>query len=127
MKMEILELLIKLAVLVMAGIVIPAFRKWLKTKTENEQLEKIRSWVYSAVYAAEQIYNHAEKLDPDGSKRKKYVHNSVMKICLNNKILITDRELDILIEAAVNTLNSIHAADPIPAGGEEDGESEEDS
>lgn len=127
MKMEILELLIRLAVLIMAGIVVPAFRKWLKTKTENEQLEKIRSWVYSAVYAAEQIYNHAEKLDPDGSKRKKYVHNSVMKICLNNKILITDRELDILIEAAVNTLNSIHAAESPIEGGPEDDSSKEDS
>lgn len=125
MKMEILELLIRLAVLVMAGIVIPAFRKWLNARTDNEQLEKIRSWVYAAVYAAEQIYNHAEKLDPDGSKRKKYVHNSVMKICLNNKILITDRELDILIEAAVNTVNSIHAANA--EGGPEDVGSEEDT
>lgn len=125
MKMEILELLIRLAVLVMAGIVIPAFRKWLNARTDNEQLEKIRSWVYAAVYAAEQIYNHAEKLDPDGSKRKKYVHNSVMKICLNNKILITDRELDILIEAAVNTVNYIHAANA--EGGPEDVGSEEDT
>ena len=106
MKMEILELLIRLAVLVMAGIVIPAFRRWLNARTDNERLNKIRSWVYDAVYAAEQIYNHAEKLDPDGSKRKKYVHNAVMKICLNNKILITDRELDILIEAAVDEVNN---------------------
>ena len=78
MKMEILELLIRLAVLVMAGIVIPAFRRWLNARTDNERLNKIRSWVYDAVYAAEQIYNHTEKLDPDGSKRKKYVHNAVM-------------------------------------------------
>lgn len=127
MKLEILELLIRLAVLIMAGIVVPAFKKWLDTRTENEQIEKVHSWVYAAVGAAEQIYNHAEKLDPDGSKRKKYVHNSVMRICINNKILITDRELDILIEAAVNTLNSIHVADNDTAGGEEDGESEEDS
>lgn len=125
MKMEILELLIRLAVLVMAGIVIPAFRRWLNARTDNERLNKIRSWVYDAVYAAEQIYNHAEKLDPDGSKRKKYVHNAVMKICLSNKILITDRELDILIEAAVNTINSIHAANT--EGGPEDVGSEEDT
>lgn len=125
MRMEILELLIRLAVLVMAGIVIPAFRRWLNARTDNERLNKIRSWVYDAVYAAEQIYNHTEKLDPDGSKRKKYVHNAVMKICLNNKILITDRELDILIEAAVNTINSIHAANT--EGGPEDVGSEEDT
>ena len=109
MKMEILELLIRLAVLVMAGIVIPAFRRWLNARTDNERLNKIRSWVY----------------DADGSKRKKYVHNAVMKICLNNKILITDRELDILIEAAVNTINSIHAANT--EGGPEDVGSEEDT
>ena len=110
MKLEILELLIRLAMLVMAGIVIPAFKRWLEARTESETLEKIRGWVYAAVSAAEQLYNHAEKLDPSGEKRKKYVHNSVMKICLNNGIAITDRELDILIEAAVNTLNSIHSA-----------------
>ena len=110
MKLEIIELLIKLAMLVLAGIVIPAFKKWLNARIETETLEKIRGWVYAAVSAAEQIYNHAEKLDPDGSKRKKFVHNSVMKICLNNGITISDRELDILIEAAVNTLNSIHSA-----------------
>ena len=44
MKMEILELLIRLAVLVMAGIVIPAFRRWLNARTDNERLNKIRSW-----------------------------------------------------------------------------------
>lgn len=125
MALEIVELLIRLAVLVMAGIVIPAFRNWLEEKTENEKLTKIRTWVYEAVDAAEQIYNHAEKLDPDGSIRKKYVRNTVMKICLNSGIAITEKELDTLIEAAVGTLNSTHAAGH--DGGMEDGNDKEDT
>ena len=108
MKMEIFELLIRLATLVLAGIVVPAFKRWLNAKAENETLEKVRSWVYSAVYAAEQIYNHAKRMDPDGSLRKKYAHNTVMRICVNYGILISDRELDTLIEAAVNTVNSMN-------------------
>ena len=117
MKLEILELLVKLAVLVMAGIVIPAFKKWLEAKTDNETLEKVRCWAYAAVYAAEQIYNHAEKIDPDGSMRKKYAHNAVMKICTDSGICITNRELDVLIEAAVNTLNSIPKEPEVPCAG----------
>lgn len=127
MKLEILELLIRLAVLVTAGVVVPAFKKWLDARTDNEQMDKVHRWVYAAVGAAEQVYNRAEKLDPDGSRRKNYVRNSVMKICLNNNIRITDRELDILIEAAVNTLNSMHGADAGIEGGGKDGESKEDS
>jgi len=117
MKLEILELLVKLAVLAMAGIVIPAFKKWLEAKTDNETLEKVRCWAYAAVYAAEQIYNHADKIDPDGSMRKKYAHNAVMKICTDSGICITNRELDVLIEAAVNTLNSIPKEPEVPCAG----------
>lgn len=127
MKLEIFELIIRLAVLIMAGVVLPVFKRWLVKKNENEDMEKVRSWVYAAVYAAEQIYNHAEKVDPEGTIRKKYAMNTVMKILLNHKIAITERELDVLIEAAVNTLNSIHAAETPIEGGPENGSSEEDS
>lgn len=127
MYLKIFELLLRLAVLIMAGFVIPAFRSWLKKKSENEDMEKIRGWVYAAVYAAEQIYNHAEKLDPEGKIRKTYARNMVTKILLNHGITITERELDMLIEAAVNTLNSIHAAESPIEGGLEDDSSKEDS
>ena len=127
MYLKIFELLLRLAVLIMAGFVVPAFRSWLKKKSENEDMEKIRGWVYAAVYAAEQIYNHAEKLDPEGKIRKTYARNMVTKILLNHGITITERELDVLIEAAVNTLNSIHAAESPIEGGPEDDSSKEDS
>lgn len=127
MKLEIVELILRAVVLFMAGFVIPAFREWLKTRTENEQMEKVRTWVYSAVYAAEQIYNHAKQMDPGGDLRKKYVHNTVMRICANSGIKISEDELDTLIEAAVSTLNSIHAAETPAEGGPEDDSSKEDT
>lgn len=125
MALEIIELLIRLAVLVMAGIVIPAFKRWLNKKSESEDLEKVRAWTYAAVYAAEQLYNKAEKIDPDGTIRKKYARNAVVKICLTSGIAVSEKEIDVLIEAAVNTLNSVHAAGP--DGGTKDGSSEEDT
>ena len=40
MAMEIAKLLLQIAILVMAGIVVPAFKRWLKTKADNEAMEK---------------------------------------------------------------------------------------
>ncbi len=116
MKLEILEMIVRLVVLIMAGVVIPALKKWLETKTENEQTEKVRSWAYTVVFAAEQLYNHTQKLDPDGSLRKKYARNTLHRICLRSGIDVSERELDALIEAAVLTLASDRD------GGKEDGE-----
>ncbi len=119
-RMQILELAVKIAILFMAGFVVPALRKWIETKTENEQMEKVREWVYSAVYAAEQMYNRARKIDPDGSQRKKYVYNFIMRICAAKGVKITKEELEALIEAAVITMDTL-SDNLSDNGGEEDG------
>ena len=105
MKLEILKLLVQLAILVVSGILVPAFKKWLDEKTENEKLQKVKQWAETACYAAEQIYKKAKKNDPDGTLRKNYAYKLLMRICTRYGVDLTEGEADALIEAAVNAIN----------------------
>lgn len=102
MKLEIMELIIRLAVLVMAGIVIPAFKKWLEAKTDNEKYDHLKSAAETAVYAAEQLLG---KADPDGTERMKYAKKAVTLTAHRIGLVLTDREVEEIIEAAVKELN----------------------
>jgi len=102
MKIEIITLVIRLAIAVMTGICIPAFRTWLKAKTENEKYEQIRQTAETAVYAAEQLMR---KTDPDGEERRKYAHRIIATTAMRLGVSLTDKEIDSLIQAAVQELN----------------------
>lgn len=102
MKLEIATLIIRLAIAVMTGICIPAFRAWLKAKIENEKYEQIRHTAETAVYAAEQLL---KKTDPDGEERRKYAHRLISMTAMRLGVALTDDEIDSLIQAAVKELN----------------------
>ena len=102
MKLEIITLIIRLAIAVMTGICIPAFRHWLKAKTENEKYEQIRQTAETAVYAAEQLL---KKTDPDGEERRKYAHRLIAMAAMRLGVALTDNEIDSMIQAAVRELN----------------------
>ena len=102
MKLEIATLIIRLAIAIMTGICIPAFRHWLKAKTENEKYEQIRQTAETAVYAAEQLMR---KTDPDGEERRKYAHRLISMTATRLGVALTDNEIDSLIQAAVKELN----------------------
>jgi len=75
-------------------IVIPFMRE----RTTKEQRENLMFWVRIAVQAAEQIYDEKSQ----GKSKKEYVINF-----LNGKgIVITEEQIDALIEAAVFELNN---------------------
>lgn len=122
MTMEIAKLILQIVVLVMAGVVIPAFKRWLEMKVDNEAMEQVRSWVYTAVYAAEQLHNHAKKDDPTGEIRFKYAYDFVWTICGYAGIEISGDELKALIEAAVISLET--AEKLTGDGGNKDGSKE---
>lgn len=42
MAVEIISLALRLAIVVFAGILVPAFKKWIDTKTENEKMQQIK-------------------------------------------------------------------------------------
>ena len=102
MKIEIITLIIRLAIAVMTGICIPAFKRWLDVKAENEKLQQIRQTAETAVYAAEQLL---KKTDPDGEERRKYAHKLIAATAMRLGIALTDNEIDSMIQAAVKELN----------------------
>lgn len=75
---------------------------FLKQKTTKEQREDILFWVKFAVKAAEQMKEAGIIAVP----KKEYVINFLREIGIS----ITDKELDILIEAAVFEMNNIYLA-----------------
>ena len=74
MKVEIITLIIRLAIAVMTGICIPAFKHWLDIQAENEKFAQISQTAETAVYAAEQLMR---KTDPDGEGRRRYAHRLI--------------------------------------------------
>ena len=102
MKVEIITLIIRLAIAVMTGICIPAFKHWLDVKAENEKFAQIRQTAETAVYAAEQLMR---KTDPTGEERRKYAHRLISMTANRLGVALTDGEIDSLIQAAVKELN----------------------
>ena len=102
MKVEIITLIIRLAIAIMTGICIPAFKHWLDVKAENEKFAQIRQTAETAVYAAEQLMR---KTDPDGEGRRRYAHKLIAMTADRLGVALTDHEIDTLIQAAVRELN----------------------
>lgn len=103
---EIITILLRFAVAVFIAFVIPAVKKWMKIKIENEKLGQIQEWARSAVYAAEQAYKQYKATDPDGTKRKEYARVAIMAVSSRLGLELTDKEINTLIEAAVNEINA---------------------
>ena len=102
MKLEIITLIIRLAIAIMTGICIPAFKHWLDVKAENEKFAQIRQTAETAVYAAEQLMR---KTDPTGEQRRKYAHKLIATTAMRLGVALTDNEIDSMIQAAVKELN----------------------
>lgn len=105
MKLEIATLLIRLGVAVFASLVVPAIRRWLAEKTENEKLNRVKEWAYTAVSAAEQVYRKSKIKDPNGTLRRNYAVKIIGEMCHRAKIKLTQDELHAIVEAAVSELN----------------------
>lgn len=105
---EIVTLALRLAIVVMCGIIVPCFKKWLDAKTENEKMERIKDAARTAVAAAEQLYNIAEKTDPDGTTRRKFAENAVKRIAYETGVALCDREVEEIVHAAVEELNFVY-------------------
>ena len=90
-----------LAIIGLLGTLITAILvPWIKTKYDAEKRAKIYEYVDIAVNAADQILKVE---DPTGEKRKQFVVDY-----LNDKgFKISMKDLDMIIEAAVNQLNMI--------------------
>ena len=102
---EIITILLRFAVAVFIAFVIPAVKKWMKIKTENEKLNQIKEWARTAAYAAERVYKDYKTSDPDGEKRKHYARVAIMVVSSRLGLKLTDKEINTMIEAAVQEVN----------------------
>lgn len=102
---EIITVALRFAIVVICGIVAPAFKAWLDAKARNEAEYRIKETARTAVYAAEQIYNTAKQADPNGTLRRQFVRTAIKRIATEVGIELTDREISEIMEAAVQELN----------------------
>lgn len=75
---------------------------YLKTTIGTEMLDQYKEWTTLAVKCAEMLF--AEK--GMGVEKKAYVVDFLNKLFNKNKQVITEQQIEILIEAAVNEMNA---------------------
>ena len=114
MKLEIITLLLRLAIVVITCVIAPTVKHWLETSTENAKMESVREAAWSAVYAAEQLYNTMEHADPSGEIRRKYAARAVSIAAARAGIALTDSDIDNIVQAAVQELNLVKHGGLLP-------------
>jgi LL-H family phage holin len=89
---------ISILLTVLTGIIVP----YIKEKIGNEKLAKYEYWVDFAVRAAEMIFAEQGM----GETKKEYVVAFLNEMFNKNRTVITEEQLNILVEAAVNAMKS---------------------
>ena len=74
---------------------------YIEEKIGNEKLAKYEYWANMAVRAAEMLFVESGK----GIDKKTYVVEFLTNLFNKNKVVITDEQMNVLIEAAVQELN----------------------
>lgn len=101
--MNLQQLVISLAVILLTLVILPALRAWLKSKTRVEQNNALFSFIEELVKAAEQTFRPGDTLTPEAlnALKKSYVVREVGHYARRQGIPLTDEQLNALIEAAV--------------------------
>ena len=95
--LEVLKLVVMLVSVLVTSYVIP----WIKANTDSKKLQTVFDWVEQGVHAEEQMYGAKT-----GTQKKRCVTEFLQKIIKAKKINISDQELEMLIEAAVQVMNT---------------------
>jgi LL-H family phage holin len=88
--------LISILCTILTGVVVP----YIKEKIGNEKLAKYEEWATLGVQCAEMIF----KGQGMGANKKEYVVNFLNEMFNENEIVITEKQLEILIESAVKQM-----------------------
>ncbi len=90
-----------LAIIPVLGVIITGFLiPFIKEKIGSEKLVKYEYWVTTAVQAAEMLYTESGS----GAEKKQYVVNFLNDMFNKNKVVITEDQLNLLVEAAVKQM-----------------------
>ena len=91
-----------LAVIPVIGAIITAYVvPFIKNKIGTEQLNTISYWVGKSVEAAEILFN----VPKSGEQKKAYVVDFINKMFNSKKTVITEEQIEVLLEAAVKEMN----------------------
>lgn len=102
MEDRIFELI--LAIIPVLGVILTSFIiPYFKEQIGNEKLNKYQEWVNMAVKAAEMIFTESGK----GTEKKAYVVQFLTEQFNKNKVVITEEQMNILIESAVKQMKEI--------------------
>jgi len=92
---EILKCIVMIAALVVARYLVP----WLKSVVESNKLSYVVKWATNAVLNAQQVLKESS-----GEEKKESVTKFLQNFLASKDIVITDEQLDVLIEAAVKEM-----------------------
>lgn len=113
---EVIKVVVMVAALVITRYLVP----WLKGKIGADKLEAAEKWVRYAVLKAQQVLGNKS-----GDDRKAYVTEFLKEILIAKNIVLSDEQLDVLIEAAVKQMKIeenvgvvIEAVDEVPGTAE---------
>ena len=99
MEDRIFELI--LAIIPVLGVILTSFIiPYFKEQIGNEKLNKYQEWANMAVKAAEMIFTESGM----GAEKKEYVVKFLTEQFNKNKVVITEEQMNILIESAVKIM-----------------------
>ena len=81
---------------IITGVIVP----YIKERLGNEKLAKYEYWASMAVQCAEMIF----KEQGMGETKKKYVVNFLNEMFNKDKVVITEEQIEILVESAVKEM-----------------------
>lgn len=93
---QIILMLIPILGAIITGFIIP----FIKEKIGAEKLAKYEYWASLAVKAAEMIWTESGS----GKDKKKYVVDFLNEMFNKNKVMITEQQIEILVESAVKQM-----------------------
>lgn len=95
-----------LAIIPVLGVILTSFIiPYFKEQIGNEKLNKYQEWANMAVKAAELLFKESGM----GSEKKEYVVKFLTEQFNKNKVVITEQQLEILIESAVKQMKEVES------------------
>lgn len=92
---------IALAIISIAGALVSAYViPWIKTKISAQDMETIVFWVRFAVRCADQLFTPEQ-----WEEKKDYVLNYIIDMAGRIGLKLTEKDINVLIESAVNEIH----------------------
>lgn len=93
-----------MAIIPVLGVILTSFIiPYFKEMIGNEKLNKYQEWANMAVKAAELLFTESGM----GAEKKEYVVKFLTEQFNKNKVVITEEQMNILVESAVKSMKEI--------------------